>query len=151
MTALPLSLNSYATKHVIKLAMLGSSLSPVFHQPQAATKSENLIQRDKINKLFPQNIRNQQTTQKDHLSREGSNSNNNINYNNNVNSILIPNYQYCSHIMELICLATEQCYKFSITQSSLHSLITHTIATATYTFLHTIPLITYRNYYNNQV
>jgi hypothetical protein len=31
MTALPLSLNSYATKHVIKLAMLGSSLSPVFH------------------------------------------------------------------------------------------------------------------------
>jgi len=31
MTALPQSLNSYATKHVIKLAKLGSSLSPIFY------------------------------------------------------------------------------------------------------------------------
>jgi hypothetical protein len=29
--ALPQSLNSYATKHVIKLAKLGSSLSPIFY------------------------------------------------------------------------------------------------------------------------
>jgi hypothetical protein len=88
-----------------------------------------------MNKLFPQTIRNQHATQKDHLSREGSNSNsnsnsnnnnnNNIDHNNNVN-ILIPNYQYCSHIMELFCLATEQCYRFLITQSPLHSFITHT-------------------------
>ena len=79
-----------------------------------------------MNKLFPQTIRNQHATQKDHLSREGSNSNNNnIDHNNNVN-ILIPNYQYCSHMMELFCLATEQCYKFLITQSPLHSFITHT-------------------------
>ena len=31
MTALSQSLNSYATKHVIKLAKLGSSLSPIFY------------------------------------------------------------------------------------------------------------------------
>jgi hypothetical protein len=72
--ALPQSLNSYETKQIIELAKLGSSLSPgkihSFHQPQASTKPDNVIQRNKLNKSSLHSIRTQRTTFKHCFSRE---------------------------------------------------------------------------------